>query len=1773
MATALQKQLAAIAASSTHQLDLKAQKSAHGKSLLFEPKIAASQSFETVYLICYEGFRDLCALDSRFLQFSKSLFSEQSKVEDRTQMTKEENKKLNAVVEAFITLVGPRLLLKPAQKAVEWLVRRFRVHEYNTECLALTYLPYHTTPQFLALLSILPSQPPPSLRFLHPYIQSPTNPPRRTIVYTAVNTPGFFNALQAHTVRVVKAGHQAPQMISFWSTITLEAVFGILENTSSGRRDIQSQKTEELVLRILPVLNSCMQAKYGAETVAACYSIVTVLAGRGELGEKVLDGLMEAVVLAHEADSLNACLQCLAVLAEQRSPAQLPPRVIRRLLKVPQLSQKLVQISKQCRVHRLTLGCALGALASIDRLEEQRDVFQELMASGLLTEAYTRAALAALVTSIRDSAPGSTEHGQLLDLAAQLAETTYFLDGMRAAAKSDNVDLESLGLTLAPALETAQIDNDEDEDMLDVDDVSSQAIAAPKVEVPDFAVQSFLELDASQSFAEVANAFERAVSTHQSSPFLASKSLGKENAMHSNLYLSLLARIWCSSQLPAARIAALRAAAATLKSAEDTCDFQNLIPYLLHALADPSAPVRRAAAACTVALSEASGSQANTSTWGSSKLYGSSGKAQKHVSQVVQLKSEDVSTLLSSILIPMLEESVMDPTFAIPAIREVLEGSKGSKSQPKHGMNAQTRTSILSFFASHLSLSPLVRIRIILFPIFNFSGKVSDTVRSNTILPLIQGWCTLPLAEASKVCDVEKVTLEDAYRGHLNALVAREAKSVQLLNELMIESLDSSKRLLAEAVFDKVAAVWPATKSEQRVTLARTLLDMSFKEGKDDGEKQCRERAIEILRNVKHDSATLLTFLESVPAAVQMPEGPPTKKRRRTSRNEMARVELASQDDVQRLLRKLTLVLELIEGSNPGQHPALFKSLFTVFNDLQPLKQQSGSELVYLQSMILGSLTPIVDTLKQQKDTADYQSSVRADLLIDCIRHSTSPQVQNSALLLIANLASWVPELILHNLMPIFTFIGSTLLRQQDDYSAQVVDKTISRVVPQLAASLRAKHKNFLTGVSDLLLSFTAAFEHIPLHRRLKLFSELARTLGPQDSLSAIISLLADRYHNGKTQRRFSTELLLVFDPIHTLDAIKGYLDLVVDAAGPKRKVSDSLFGLNDKTAAQVETAIKNLLVSLADLATDDRLRAHVTRAFRRKDDPARPREVFANIVETTIQLSKKVASSPKLYEACSRVLANCLDLLPTTDLVKSAELLLVNTDHQVQIAAIKAVELRAGNAVQNDKKSVISLISFLPSVEKVLQQSQHTDAKIISVGCIDRIVERFGKKDMTAVASIAQTIAGSQALSSGNDTIRVLSLLCLTSIVDVLEDEAIALLPTVLPTAFDYLSQAIEGEKNGLHNAVYSLLSNIVERLGYMFSRDYLETALRLSHRSAVGGLEDTCDESRRTFYQNVSEHLGAQETFAAIKTTWPHALSQGFEASSEHLELLRSTVDLQSKSKLIKASSTLFSLLLQLFKVRQAIDSQEEQEYDDEEIEQLDNTLDESALAMVLKLNDATFRPFFVQLVDQEGPMSAKPEYAVTFYKFLAAFFDKFKSIVTSYSSYIIDHAAKMLEHVAQEDADSELRSAVLGALQKSFQHDQDAFWQAPSHFGTILKPLVNLLTISATEEVTEVVIPTITDLAASSSSSIDNHRELNTILLRYMRSDSAATRLATVKCEQSLTTRLGEEWLGLLPEMLPFISELREDDDEMVERETQRWISQVEGVLGESLEGMLQ
>lgn len=126
MASSFAAQLSEIAAKSTNELDLKAQKSAHSQSLIFEKRIAGSQDFDTIYQICLEGFEDLCKIDSRFSAFRRSLFSPHSKTQERDQMTTDQNASLDIVIEACLGLLGGRLLLSPAVKVAEWLVRRFR---------------------------------------------------------------------------------------------------------------------------------------------------------------------------------------------------------------------------------------------------------------------------------------------------------------------------------------------------------------------------------------------------------------------------------------------------------------------------------------------------------------------------------------------------------------------------------------------------------------------------------------------------------------------------------------------------------------------------------------------------------------------------------------------------------------------------------------------------------------------------------------------------------------------------------------------------------------------------------------------------------------------------------------------------------------------------------------------------------------------------------------------------------------------------------------------------------------------------------------------------------------------------------------------------------------------------------------------------------------------------------------------------------------------------------------------------------------------------------------------------------------------------------------------------------------------------------------------------------------------------------------------------------------------------------------------------------------
>lgn len=47
-------------------------------------------------------------------------------------------------------------------------------------------------------------------------------------------------------------------------------------------------------------------------------------------------------------------------------------------------------------------------------------------------------------------------------------------------------------------------------------------------------------------------------------------------------------------------------------------------------------------------------------------------------------------------------------------------------------------------------------------------------------------------------------------------------------------------------------------------------------------------------------------------------------------------------------------------------------------------------------------------------------------------------------------------EKVLHNIMPIFTFMGANIMRLDDAYSFRVIDRTVQTVIPALIKVRRA---------------------------------------------------------------------------------------------------------------------------------------------------------------------------------------------------------------------------------------------------------------------------------------------------------------------------------------------------------------------------------------------------------------------------------------------------------------------------------------------------------------------------------------------------------------------------------------------------------------------------------------------------------------------------------------------------------------------------------------------
>ncbi|KAL4423978.1 hypothetical protein ABPG75_001279 [Micractinium tetrahymenae] len=371
-------------------------------SLLYTFQEAADVDAETIYRIGVEGLDQLCMLDGRFQAYRRTLFGQAALTLDRDAATADVNAKLDAAIAGFCTLLSSYFLLAPAFKALEFLVRKYRVHERNVEELMLAALPFHETEQFVRLVQVLRLPPRGRFAFLEPMQASGAPAPRDVVVLRCVTDRSLLRFVCDMAQRQADPRLAGRVALPFYAVLVCEYLTKV------------KGVDEPLLTMLLPYLLAGLSESAVADYRAATYMIIGQLASRATFTADLATALVTEACRTASAGLLSSVVMLLAHLANtQEHPAELPEKAFKHLAKVSGLVDQLAALSgKGCRIDRLLRLLARAAMAQLPARPHYDQLLQALLARVQMGDAAR--ALADAVLQQAGAASEEEPHWQVL---------------------------------------------------------------------------------------------------------------------------------------------------------------------------------------------------------------------------------------------------------------------------------------------------------------------------------------------------------------------------------------------------------------------------------------------------------------------------------------------------------------------------------------------------------------------------------------------------------------------------------------------------------------------------------------------------------------------------------------------------------------------------------------------------------------------------------------------------------------------------------------------------------------------------------------------------------------------------------------------------------------------------------------------------------------------------------------------------------------------------------------------------------------------------------------------------------------------------------------------------------------------------------------------------------------------------------------------------------------------------------------------------------------
>jgi U3 small nucleolar RNA-associated protein 10 len=283
--SSLEKQLKRLRIPDSSSLE-RATKFKKKTSFLFDPKEASDIDNETVFSLALNGLDELKLVNLQFEKFETVLFTESSKYLERTLQSQELNDKLDNNIKDYLRFLSPYILLKPAHKTLEWLIRRYQVHLYNIDDLLACVFPYHQSNVFarvVQLLNIANTK----WSWLTSVQKSGCPLPRSTIIQHCISNPAFFTFLSGLVFNIGKSkANQAFEAYHVFCSFYASTVIGVLDRLD--------RVSEEIVTSLLAQVIHGLKSNV-TDLQAASYMIIAQMTTKCVLEASVIESLLKVM--------------------------------------------------------------------------------------------------------------------------------------------------------------------------------------------------------------------------------------------------------------------------------------------------------------------------------------------------------------------------------------------------------------------------------------------------------------------------------------------------------------------------------------------------------------------------------------------------------------------------------------------------------------------------------------------------------------------------------------------------------------------------------------------------------------------------------------------------------------------------------------------------------------------------------------------------------------------------------------------------------------------------------------------------------------------------------------------------------------------------------------------------------------------------------------------------------------------------------------------------------------------------------------------------------------------------------------------------------------------------------------------------------------------------------------------------------------------------------------------------------------------------------------